>query len=588
MSRNKSSTTLSPYRLRRELCRLWAQLSKRRHRQLGAVMVMMIASSFAEMLSLAAVVPLLAVLAEPERIWGTGIIQFFAGLMDWQQPRDLIVPLCLVFAGAAIVAGSVRLLTLRSTIGLANGIGSDLGIAVYTHTIYQPYAVHLQKNSSDQISTIASEVQQVVSILKDLLQLFTAGFVSLGLVSLLLWLQPWVTLAVSAVVSFGYGLATIYSKRQLKWLGPDIKEGQAKRIQILQEGLGAIRDVILDSKHPAYITFYGQVERRLYRSRGHGQFLSMAPRYGMEAVGLVAISMAALWLTNGEKGLIGVLPVLGALALGAQRLLPLLQLIYSSWSGCRLNLPALASVLSCLEQPIPESELLPPVASLIFENEIKLDGISFRYSPDQSWVLRDLNLTIHRGERIGILGETGSGKSTLVDVLMGLLEPSSGDVLVDGELLNGNRLRAWRSAIAHVPQNIFLSDATIAENIAFGVRKENIDYVRLKKCAQQAQIAGFIESLPGGYETQTGERGVMLSGGQRQRIGIARALYKQVSLLVLDEATSALDEITESQVVEAIQSLSPHLTIVMIAHRLSTLEHCDRLIRVKDKCIESA
>jgi ATP-binding cassette subfamily B protein len=551
-------------------------------------MVLTLASSLAEMLSLGAVVPFLAVLAEPERIWGTGKAQWMAGLMGWQQPADLVLPLCLAFAGAAGFAGAVRIQTLRSTIGLANGIGSDLSVSLYGRTLYQPYAVHLQRNSSETISAISSQVDQVVGMLNGLLQLSSAGLVSLGLVAVLLWLNPGVTLVVAVVVGGGYGVLMKLSQRQLQRLGPAMIRDQTQLIRSLQEGLGAIRDVILDGSQPIYQEIYGMADRRLRRHRGLGQFISLAPRYGMEAVGLVAIALAAMALVAGRAGFLGALPLLGALALGAQRLLPSLQLIYSSWSGFRLNQPALTSVLGFLEQPVAKADLAPATARLQFHSEVRLQQLSFRYGPGLPWVLRDANLSIRRGERIGIVGETGSGKSTLVDLLMGLLEPTTGELLVDGTPVRGEKLRSWRRAIAHVPQSIFLADASIAENIALGVPRACIDQARLEQASEQAQIASFIQSLADGYETRVGERGVKLSGGQRQRIGIARALYKQAAVLVFDEATSALDEATETEVIGAIEGLSINLTIVMIAHRLSTLERCDRLVSVKRGQLEVA
>lgn len=579
LSTSQSAHT-SPSRLRLALRRLWVQLSKMRRRQLLAAAALMLASSLAEMLSLGAVVPFVAVLAEPERIWANSKAQALAALVGWQQPTDLVLPLCLMFVAAAVFAAAVRLLALRGTIALVSGIGSDLSIEVYRRTLYQPYATHLQRNSSDVISAIAAEVDQVVGMLNSLLQLLTSGLVSLGLVGLLLWLNPGITLAVALVVGSAYGLVMALSRRRLQLLGSTIRADQVQRIRSLQEGLGAIRDVILDCHQSAYTAFYSQADRRLRQQRGQAQFLALAPRYVMEAVGLAIIALAAMSLMASRAGFLGAVPILGALALGAQRLLPSLQLVYSSWNGFRLDLPALVSVLGYLEQPVAETDLAPPPAPLPLEREIRFKQVSFKYSEVGSWVLRDLDLRIVRGERIGIVGETGSGKSTLVDLLMGLLEPTAGSVLVDDVALKGSRLRAWRAAIAHVPQSIFLVDASIAENIAFGVPKRQIDQQRLEQAAQQAQIAGFISTLPQGYDTPVGERGVRLSGGQRQRIGIARALYKQAAVLVLDEATSALDQATETEVMEAVHALSPDLTIVIIAHRVSTLDGCDRIVRV--------
>ena len=577
---HQTNNSGKPPRLRPALRRLWAQLIPKRRRQLLLVAGLMLLSSLAEMLSLGAVVPFLAVLAEPERIWTTDKGQALAALIGWQQPVDLVPPLCLAFAGAALIAGGVRLLTLRSTLALANGIASDLSIEVYRRTLYQPYAVHLQLNSSAAISAIAIEIDQVVNMLNGLLQLLTAGLVSLGLASLLLWLNPAVMLAVALLVGSGYGLVIVLSRRPLQRLGPAIKRDQTQRIRILQEGLGAIRDVILDGHQPAYTALYGRADRRCANIAARPSFCLWRPVMGWKQLAWWRFPLRPWCWWQGNTvfwercrcwG-----PGTGCPAAAAYAADDLRQLEWLS-----LELAGVGVVAGLLEQPVAQADLADSPAPLPLEQEIRLQGVSFRYSPDGPWVLRDLDLRIGCGERIGIVGETGSGKSTLVDLLMGLLEPSAGTVLVDGATLEGSRLRAWRASIAHVPQSIFLADASIAENIAFGVPKAQIDQQRLERAAQQAQIAGFITSLPQGYATAVGERGVRLSGGQRQRIGIARALYKQAAVLVLDEATSALDQVTESEVMEAIHALSPNLTIVMIAHRMATLENCDKLVRIK-------
>ncbi|WP_398331793.1 ABC transporter ATP-binding protein [Vulcanococcus sp.] len=573
------------FSLRRDLCRLWNLFSRRRLLQLLLVVGLLLASSLAEMLSLGAVVPFLGVLAEPERIWGTGKVQALAAWFGWAGPTDLVLPACVAFASAALLAGVVRLLALRASIALANAIGSDLSIEMYRRTLYQSYAVHLKRNSSDTISAVATEVDQVVFMLNGLLQLLSGGLVSLALVAVLLSLNPGVSLALALVVGGGYGLMLASSRRQLRRLGQAIVADQSQRIRSLQEGLGAIRDVILNGSQPNYTSAYSQADRSLRRQLGEGQFLALAPRYAMEAIGLTAIALAALVLANGRAGFLGALPVLGGLALGAQRLLPTLQLIYGSWSGLRLNQPALHSVLGYLEQPIAPEDLAPPPSPLPLRHSLELRSVSFRYGLELPWVLRDVHLTIRRGERLGIVGHTGSGKTTLVDLLMGLLEPTQGVLLLDGEPLRGERLRRWRSSIAHVPQSIFLTDASIAENIAFGVSAGQLHREQVKSAADQAQIADFIESLPLGYDTPVGERGVRLSGGQLQRIGIARALYRGAQVLVLDEATSALDHATEKEVMSAIAGSSRGLTVVMIAHRLSTLSDCDRLVEINSKSV---
>ena len=308
----------------------------------------------------------------------------------------------------------------------------------------------------------------------------------------------------------------------------------------------------------------------------------MSPRYALEALGMLLISALAYMLALQPNGIAKAIPVLGVLALGAQRLLPILQLAYSSLSTIQGGEASLKDALELLEQPLPDYADQPPAKPLMFLKKIELKNLSFRYTEQTPLVLNNLNLEICKGSRTGFIGVTGSGKSTLLDVVMGLLQPTDGALEIDGQSITSANNRAWQAHIAHVPQAIYLSDSTIEENIAFGIPKGSIDHKRVKKAAQQAQIAHIIESWPKKYKTYVGERGIRLSGGQRQRIGIARALYKQADVIIFDEATSALDNDTEQAVMEAIESLGNELTILIIAHRLTTLKNCTQVVELGD------
>jgi ABC-type multidrug transport system fused ATPase/permease subunit len=346
-------------RLRQDLPRLWRHIRPRRRWQLTVVVVLLLLSSLAEILSLGAAVPFLAVLSNPERLWATGRVQALAGWLGWQQPSDLVLPFCLLFALAALLAGGLRLLALRVSTGLVQAIGADLSEDLYRRTLHQPYASLVQRRSSDLISAVANEVDQVVDALGGLLQLLSGGVVGLALAAVLLALSPVPTLAMAVVLGGGYGLMLLLSRRRLRQLGAAMRADEAERIRCLQEGMGAIRDVILDGSQATYTGLYAQADRRLRRNRGLGYVISLAPRYGMEGVGLAAIALASLWLTASVAGFLGALPLLGALALGAQRLLPTLQLIYANWTGVRMHHPALHSVLAHLDQPIASPELRP-------------------------------------------------------------------------------------------------------------------------------------------------------------------------------------------------------------------------------------
>ena len=502
--------------------------------------------------------------------------------MGFTEASQLLLPATLAFVAAAVLAAVVRLANLWLSGRLAASVGSDLSCEAYRRTLYQPYGVHVQRNSSTVITGTTSQIARTVAALTALLQLINSAVVSAGLLIGLLLIDAMT--AVFTAVLFGsvYVLLAVTVRRELRRNGQKITEAYRQQLNSLQEGLGSIRDVLLDGSQPAYLQIYRQADRPLRLLTSRNTFLTAFPRYALEALGLVAIALLGGLLVLQRGSGAAVIPFLGALALGAQRLLPSLQQIYSGWASLRGYNSAINAVLEMLSQP------LPPVVNIAeplpLREDIRLQGVHFRYGLEQPDVLRGLDLEIRRGERIGLIGSTGSGKSTTIDLLMGLLAPTAGLVLVDGvnlhDPLHPERLSAWRASIAHVPQSIYLADSSFAENIAFGIPSSQIDLARVKEVAVQAQIASFIESTPDGYESSVGERGVRLSGGQRQRIGIARALYKQSRVLVFDEATSALDSRTELEVMEAIEELSQFLTVIMIAHRLSTLQSCDRVIRL--------
>jgi ATP-binding cassette subfamily B protein len=300
----------------------------------------------------------------------------------------------------------------------------------------------------------------------------------------------------------------------------------------------------------------------------------------MEALGMLLITALAYTLAQQEDGVSKAIPILGALALGAQRLIPVLQQIYGSLSSVQGGRVSLQDTLELLDQSLPEYHDQPAPKALPFHNQIILKQLSFRYCQQTPWVLNNLNLVIGKGSRVGFVGITGSGKSTLLDIVMGLLQPTQGTIEIDGQSITSSNNRAWQAHIAHVPQVIFLADSSIEENIAFGVPKDQIDHKRVRKAAQQAQIAESINSWPKQYQTFVGERGIRLSGGQRQRIGIARALYKKADVIIFDEATSALDSETEQAVMQSIESLGENLTILIIAHRLTTLKACTQIVEL--------
>ena len=563
------------------IIRLSHHLSHQRQRQFGLLMGLMLVSAFAEVASLGAVLPFLGILISPEQVFNHPIVADMAQAWGISSADQLVLPLTLVFISAALIAGAIRILLLWASTRIAFATGADLGIEVYRRTLYQPYRVHVALNSSEVISGITIKVGGAVSVLFQLLMLISSTLLLIAIMLALFAIDPMMASLAAAGFGASYALITLIFRRRLHSNSQRIAYEQTQVVKALQEGLGGIRDLLLDGTQPVYCDIYRQADTPLRRAQGNNFFIAGCPRPAMEALGMVLIATLAYALSGQVGGIDTALPVLGALALGAQRLLPALQQIYNAWASISGNRASLADAIDLLDQPLPAELLQPAPAPLLFQKDIQFRDVRFRYTDDSPWVLDGFNLVIPKGARVGFVGSTGSGKSTTLDILMGLLTLNEGELLVDGQSISDNRIKAWQQSIAHVPQGIYLADTTLAENIAFGVPLNAIDFDRVQHAARQAQIADFIESKPEGYQAHVGERGIRLSGGQRQRIGIARALYKQASVLVFDEATSALDNATEQSVMGAIEGLSSDLTILLIAHRLSTVQRCDTIVELE-------
>jgi len=556
--------------------RLWLYLAPRRKKQLTLLLVLMVGASLAEMIGIGAVLPFLGALISPEKLFQSKLIQPVIANLNINDPTQLLLPMTLIFIGASVTASVMRLMLLWAQIRLGHAIGADLSIQIYEKTLYQPYAVHASRNSSEIIAGISNKVNVVV--LNTVLPLIAATsslLLFLGILTALILIDPVVALAAVLVFGTTYAFIMIFSRNQLKLNSQLISREYGRAAKALHEGFGGIREVLIDGTQAVYCKIYQSADLPLRRAQANNQFIGASPRFLIEALGVVLIASLAYALTSREGGAVAAIPLLGALAIGAQRLLPVLQQLYASWSSLKGSESSLNDVLSLIEQPVPAYALESSIQPISFKKSIKLKNVSFRYSNQTPNVLEDINLEIKKGTMVGFMGTTGSGKSTLLDLVMALFEPGYGSLLIDETLINQRNFRAWQSHIAHVPQAIFLKDANIAENIAFGVPAEEIDHDRVRQVAQQAQIAKIIESWAHGYNTCVGERGIRLSGGQRQRIGIARALYKPADVIILDEATSALDNITEAAVIGAINALEKNTTILMIAHRLTTLKACD-------------
>lgn len=565
------------------LRQLYTFMSKERRRHFHLVLGLMIVGAFAELATIGAVLPFLALLAEPSRLDFVPVLRDLFDAVGASSPRERLAAASGLFVVLAIVAGLIRLQLAWSSQSFVFKLGHELALEIQRRILLQPYSFHLSWNSSTLLSSLEKVQMLVFQMLLPLMQALTAVFISTFIVAALIYVDPFT--AVVAAVAF----ATIYvgismlTRRRLERNSAIVGPAYDERVKIIQESLGGIRDVIIDSSQAIYLETFRGIDLRLNNARTNTAFIGAAPRFVIESLGMVLIAVVAIMISDREGGLTRALPILGALALGAQRLLPLLQQVYNGWTIAAGNSSTIVDVLQLLRLPLPDQRSHVPAEPLVFSDRIRVEKVNFAYSGGRARALQDVTLEIPRGSTIALIGTTGSGKSTMADLIMGLLEPTAGQIMIDGTPLDNRTRRRWWRSIAHVPQAIFLADTSIARNIAFGGPAEPIDTERVVSAARTAQLHEFVETLPEGYGTFVGERGIRLSGGQRQRLGLARAIYKQAPVLILDEATSALDDVTEAAVMESLEALGGKdgRTIIMIAHRLSTVARCDIVARLE-------
>ena len=558
---------------------MWRHVSTKRRVQFGLLVILTLLASFAEMIGLAAVLPFLGALTNPQVVFDHPKAQIFIDYLEINKAEDLILPFTLMFAGTTVFAGLVRLTLLWAQTRLSHAVGADFSLEIYKRTLCQPYEVHTRRNTSDIIAGISHKTKTIVgSTVMPILLTMSALIIVITILSAVITFEPYIAVATISCLLAIYFLIALFTKSRLLYLGTVVSVKQTRLIKALQEGLGGIREVLMRGAHETFCKIYREADLPLRKASADIQIISSSPRFLIEIFGLLFISGLAYFLVTRTDNNSTAIPLLGALAMGAQRILPLFQQCYASWATIRGGQSSLSDALDLMDQPYPDNGLEP----MRFEHSLLVKNLIFKYEAADTDIFSRLNIEIPIGSRLGVTGKTGCGKSTLTDLLMGLLVPTGGVISVDGvSITNANR-RAWQLQVAHVPQNIFLLDGTITENVAFGASPEDIDMSRVEMACERAQISDVVNALPERYSSRVGERGGKLSGGQRQRIGIARALYQQSKVIILDEATSALDEATESDVMKAIESLGREVTVIIVAHRLSTLKKCDQVINLND------
>ena len=568
--------------------RVWRNLTPRRKIYFILLLGLMTVASFMEAISISALLPFIGVLSNPEKVFAHPSAQFFIDLLGIRSQEELLLPFTIAFCILIFVGIALRLLLLWVQTRLGYVTSAAFSSSIYIRTLYQPYSVHVSRNSSEVISGITNKASAILEfLLKPLMNLVASSVTIVAIIITLFTINPLVALVTFLGFGLLYASIILMVKKRLATNSVVLSREYPQMVKALQEGLGGIRDVLIDGTQETYGKIFNKAQSQFNESAANNQIVGNSPRLIVEFLGIIFICVIAYQLVLKGDGFIAAIPTLAALALGAQRLLPALQTFYYNWTSLRGGQESVEDGLQFLEQPFPEHahKVNPP--PIKFERSIKLENLSFRYNQEGAIVLKNLNLTLEKGKRYGFVGTTGCGKSTLLDVIMGLLIPTKGHLKIDDTVIDNHNYRSWQVILSHVPQAIYLSDTSLAENIAFGVQVDKIDMSKVREAAQKAQIAQTIEALPQKYDTFVGERGIRLSGGQRQRIGIARALYKNAQVIVFDEATSALDNETELAVMEGIENLADDLTILIVAHRVSTLKRCDKIFRMdKGEVIE--
>lgn len=562
------------------LLRLWMHVSDRRRKQTFLLFLLMVISAIGEIFNIGAIIPFLGIITAPEKFQSLPQLEPFIRIFNINSNSQLVLCAAISFGLLTIFVNVLRLGVVIISTRLAFGIGSEFSADIYRKTLYQPYISHLTRNSSESISAIGRATVAANTVMA-ILNLSGSMIVLFAIMTAIFYINPLIALFVFGGFGILYGAVILLTKEMLQKNSKRMSKESSKAIKVMQEGLGGIRDILISSTQEIFYEVFRRADARFRRSEGNISIIGASPRYLMEAIGIVLILFVAYQLTNSNNVSFAI-PILGALALSAQRALPVLQLCYSSYVNIKGNAASLRMTLDLMDQKMPVNFNHRIEKKVDFERVIKLENIGFRYLNSLPFVLKNINLEIKKGEKLGFIGKTGSGKSTLLDIVMGLLIASEGKIYADDVEIVAANLSSWQINIAHVPQSVYLADASVAENIAFGVPKNEIDTSLVRVAAQKAQISSVIESLPEGYLTEIGERGIRLSGGQRQRIGIARAFYKKAKVLVFDEATSALDGETENSVMQSIDAIGEGITVLIIAHRLSTLKNCHRIIELKD------
>ena len=563
---------------------IWSLFSRGERWRLGVLLALLVVRAAVETMGVSAIAPFMSVVADPGVVQTNPWLQASYQALGFGSTRGFLVALGVTVIVVLAVCNAVSALAVWATMRFAWGTHHRLGVRLFRNYLAQPYGVFVERNSASFSKIILDEVRESVNgVLIPALTVVSRGLVVVAISAFLIVLDPPLAAVILVVLGGGYVvLFSLVRKRQHR-LGRDRADANLDRFKIAGEAFGGVKDVKVLQREPAFADQFVGASQAYARATSSNMTVAHLPRYLFETIAFGGIVAIVLYFVLDGGGVAQVLPVVSVYAFAGYRLMPELQNLFASVAAVRFSRAALDDLTADLDRFEDRPEVYGPApAPLALRERVVFDGVSFRYPGAARPALDGVTLEIARNNTVGLVGASGSGKTTLVDVLLGLYAPGAGRILIDGVALDAASVRAWTRNVGYVPQQIFLADDTVAGNVAFGVPAADVDHEQVEAVARQAHLHNFVSSLPDGYQTVVGERGVRLSGGQRQRIGIARALYHDPDVLVMDEATSALDNQTEGAVMEAIGALAGRKTIVLIAHRLTTVASCDWIYLLAD------
>ena len=575
MHSNLKNKKISPLKL---LKKISFHLSIEKKRKLMFVLILSIFSSFAESISIAMLIPFIGFFINPDSYLFNSFFQFFLSFLNVTNQKDTLTAVSLFFIFIVLLSSFVKLKYIKTSNKLTDNISSDFRIKIFNFLINQDYSYHYKYGSNEIMSSLAQKSGALTTLIFASLNIINSFLIFLAVVIILIINEPvYTSIIILCVMLFFFIIFKIKAKNVLK-RGQNINLSQNFLIDIFENAVGYLPEVILYNLKNFFSSTLRKTSEDIAKSSSEIRTTAQTPRIYLELFILVFVVLFIYFSNFNERSLETNISYLAILAFGAQKSLPLINNIYNLSINFKGATPTVLNFLNILENSNNKIENDIIYEQMNFKESIVIKNLSFKYDKNHPNILNNINLRINKGEKISIKGQTGSGKSTLANIISGLLDPLSGEILVDDTLIDKTNKKNWQKNISIVPQTIFLNDTSILENIAIGIEPGQIDVDKVKLTSKFAQIDKFIESLPNQYNEKVGERGIRLSGGQRQRIGIARALYRDANLIILDEPTNALDSETEKLLINSLSTVGKNITIIMISHSNAFLDYFDKII----------